>query len=70
MKVIIDYEFKAKLHTVEEIPTGYDMDKFEPRKVELEAHLEEEMKQHLLEGIAQEGTVDVERIKLNIETVD
>lgn len=70
MKVIIDYEFKAKLHSVEELSAEFDMSKFEPKKSEIEAQIEEQIKQYLLDGIALAGTIDVERIKLNIETVD
>ena len=45
MKAVTDYEFKAKLHIVEEVPTGYDMAKLEATEAEFDARIDEQVKE-------------------------
>ena len=70
MKIITNYEFKAKINAVEKLPAGFDMTEFESKKAEAEAHLDEVIKELLAEYLYSEDEVEVERIKLNIEVVD
>ena len=72
MKVVTDYEFKAKLHIVEEVPTGYDMAKLESTEAEFDARIDEQVKELIQTYmvIGDEDEVCVERIKFNTKLVD
>ena len=71
MKAVTDYEFKAKLHIVEEVPPEYDMAKLESTNAEFDARIDEQVKELIQTYMVRdEDEVCVERIKFNTELVD
>ena len=71
MKAVTDYEFKAKLHIVEEVPPGYDMAKLEFTNAEFDARIDEQVKELIQTYMVRdEDEVCVERIKFNTELVE
>lgn len=71
MKSVTDYEFKAKLHIVEEVPTGYDMAKLESTNAEFDARIDEQVKELIQTYMVRdEDEVCVERIRFNTKLVE
>lgn len=72
MKAVTDYEFKAKLHIVEEVPTEFDMSKLESTEAEFDARIDEQVKELIQTYMVMgdEDEVCVERIKFNTKLVE
>lgn len=70
MKIIVDYEFKAKLHSEEELTKEITEEAYNEFVKKLDARMEDSVKELVLDSVSDEGLiVDVERISLNVQKV-